>query len=97
MKEERRKSVMIKQEMPQVDGAYDFPMGGMPQYSQFPGHDEDEKSVFSNFLHAGKFEDESEGKQAYLDKMDCGTFGMDAVGSATPSSKTMSDSILIAD
>ena len=97
VKEERRNSVMVKQEIPQVDGAYDLPMGGILKYSQFPDHDEDEKPMFSNSLHAGDFEDEIEGKQAGFEKMDCDTFGNSYVGSAAQGSKAMSDSIVIAD
>ena len=97
VKEERRKSIVVKQEIPQVDGAYDFPMGGMLHCSQFPGHHENEKPAFSNFLQAGIFEDKSESKQAGFEKMDCGTFGMGSVCSAAQSSKATSDSIVIAD
>ena len=97
VKAERRKSVVVKQEIPQLDGAYDVPMSGMQQYPQFLGHDEDEKPVFNNFLHAGMFKDESEGKDAVLGEMDHGTFGMRPVGSATQSNQAMSDSIVIAD
>lgn len=97
VKEERRKSVTVKQEIPQLDGTDDIPMSGMLEYSQFLGHNEDEKPGFSNFLHAGMSEDESEGKHAGFGKTDYGTFGMRPVGSATQSSQAMSDSIVIAD
>ena len=97
VKEERRKSVMVKQEISQMDGVYDFPMDGMLQYSQTLDPHEDSKPGFSNFLHAGMFEDESKGKYAGLGKMDYDTFGMLPVGSATSSSQAMGDSIVIAD
>ena len=97
VKKERRKSVMVKQEISQMDGAYDVPMGGLLQYSQVLDHQEDAKPGFSNFFHAGMFEDESEGKHAGLGKMDYDTFGMRPVGSAPQSSQAMSDSIVIAD
>lgn len=95
VKEERRKSVMVKQEMPQVDGAYDFPMGGM--LSQFSSYHEDEKPMFKDSPDPGIVEAESEGKHALFGKMDYGTFGMSSVGLAGQSSKDMSDSIVIAD
>ncbi|KAL8784692.1 MAG: hypothetical protein Q9195_008930 [Heterodermia aff. obscurata] len=95
-KEERRNSVMVKQEVSQMDGAYDVPMDGVLQYSQVPGYFEDEK-LFNNGSNPRMFKDESESKHAEFAKMDYGSFEMNSVGLAAQSSKEMSDSIVIAD
>lgn len=100
MKQERRKSTVVKQEeseLPQYDGMNDGLADGMMRYSDIGDHEEDEKGMVGSFVMPGMFEDESESKVGGSGHLGSAAFGPGSAGLGVRGNEAMNDRIVIVD
>lgn len=65
--------------------------------SQLAHYEEDDKSMFSDFLKSGMMEDQYENKHTVFGPVEYGEYPLGSVGSYAGSCEAMADSIVITD